>query len=235
MTNPSRTQGTVDAVNEWFTERFSRLTELSAQFLARIELNANGQIEVAASTQRQLRQIAEQYLEDNLAVDGCGLIFSRSAMGTENGHLEWWVREDEQRFARYSFGVVPGGDRYYDYEHHEWFIRAFHEDVPVFVGPYLDYLGVEAYVTTLTVPATLDGTRIGVIGNDIQLADLEKSMLPLLLGCPADAILIGTHNNVLISNSASYLPGEQVPSDLTGFRRIAVEPPSIGLELLIAE
>lgn len=235
MTASLRTQGTVDAVNAWFTERFSRLADLSDRFLAKIDLNSGGLIDVTASMQRQLRLIAEQYLEDNASVDGCGLIFSRTAMGTENGHIEWWVREDEQRFARYSFGVVPGGDRYYDYEHHEWFIRAFHEDVPVFVGPYLDYLGVEAYVTTLTLPATLNGTRIGVVGNDIQLADLEKSLLPLLLGCPTDAILIGTHNNVLISNSANYLPGAQVPHDLAGFRRVSVEPLSIGLELLLAE
>jgi hypothetical protein len=142
------------------------------------------------------------------------------------------VREDESRFARYSFGVVPGADRYYDYEHHEWFIRAFHEGTPALVGPYIDYLGVEAYVLTLTVPANVAGVRVGAIGNDIQVADLEAELLPVLQRSGIEMALVGRHGNVLVGNSSQLLPGVLVPDTLEGFARKRLGPEGADVQLI---
>lgn len=222
----------VDEISAWFANRFSQIEVLAEQLIGALRLDAQGRLELTESNRRQLKAIAVGYLAKNPTVDGCGLIFARTALGTENGHLEWWVREDDARFARYSFGVVPGGDRYYDYEHHEWFIRAFHEGTPALVGPYIDYLGVEAYVVTLTVPAVLDGVRVGAVGNDIQVADLEAALLPTLLKSHTELALLGSHGNVLIGNSSRFLPGEYVDSDIPGFARTNLGPSTIGLTLL---
>ena len=222
-------------LNNWLSRRFARLAELQAEFLAPMSLDDEEHLEIGEALRRKLRNIAVRYLAENECVDGCGLIFAQSALGTENGHLEWWVREDEQRFARYSFGVVPGADRYYDYEHHEWFVRAFHDGAPAIVGPYIDYLGVEAYVLTLTIPAEVNGIRVGAVGNDIQLADVEQALLPLMLRCDTDLVLLGSHRNVILSNSQAFLPGDFVPDTLERFRRVPVEPFTTGVLLLAAD
>lgn len=223
---------TVAEVTAWFTTRFEQLESLATELIGVLQFDAARRVELTETGRRRMKSIAERALSENSAVDGCGLIFARSALGTDNGHLEWWVREDETRFARYSFGVVPGGDRYYDYEHHEWFIRAFHDGAPALVGPYIDYLGVEAYVVTLTVPAVLDGVRIGAVGNDIQVVDLEAALLPVLLRSDSELAILGRHGNVVIGNSSRFLPGEYVPEELPGYARVALGPSSARLSLL---
>lgn len=224
----------VERLNAWFSNRFDRLDRLAGDLIDTLRFDDAGLLEITDSARRRLKSIAGRFLVENSAIDGCGLIFAHSALGTENGHLEWWVREDEQRFARYSFGVVPGADRYYDYEHHEWFTQAFHEGVPAVVGPYIDYLGIEAYVMTLTVPAEAGSRRIGAVGNDIQLADLEHELLPILLDCPGEAALVGRHGSVLLGNSSRFLPGEYVPEPTEGFRRVRLRPETAALQLLYA-
>ena len=234
MSAAAEAQPTIDRLNAWFGERFAHLESLSAELIHSLRLDEERRLELTEAMRRRMKVTATRFLVENPVVDGCGLIFAHSALGTENGHLEWWVREDEARFARYSFGVVPGADRYYDYEHHEWFIRAFNDGRPALVGPYIDYLGVEAYVLTLTVPAEIDGVRVGAVGNDIQLADIETALLPTLLDAPSDAILVGKHGNVLLSNSPAFLPGEYVGEAPSGFRRSRIAPESTGLQLFTA-
>ncbi|WP_449282332.1 cache domain-containing protein [Leucobacter sp.] len=235
MSAPESVRETLDRLSSWFTQHFERLQSLADELISTLRFSEDGLIEISDSTRRRLKSAAVRFLAEDETIDGCGLIFAHSALGTENGHLEWWVREDESRFARYSFGVVPGADRYYDYEHHEWFIRSFHEGTPALVGPYIDYLGVEAYVLTLTVPAEIRGTRVGAVGNDIQVADLEAALLPVLLDHPSAMALIGRHGNVIFSNSSRFLPGDYVPESLPGFRRARIDPAQAGVQLLYAD
>ena len=223
-----------EEISAWFAGRFAHLETLAAEMLAALRLDEARKLELTESTRRRMKAVAVRALAEHPVLDGCGFIFARSALGTENGHLEWWVREDEARFARYSFGVVPGGDRYYDYEHHEWFIRAFHHGEPALVGPYIDYLGVEAYVVTLTVPAQQGDSRLGAVGTDIQVSDLEAELLPVLLRSAEPLALVGRHGNVILGNSSRFLPGEFVPAEQPGTERIALGPDSTGVSLLIA-
>lgn len=231
---PARLRGTVAALDDWLARRFALLTELGEHFISVLALDAAQHIDLTDGARRRMKASATRYLAEHPVVDGCGLIFAHSALGTENGHLEWWVREEESRFARYSFGVVPGADRYYDYEHHEWFVRAFHDGAPAMVGPYIDYLGVESYVLTLTVPAELDGVRIGAIGNDITVADLETELLPLLLAHDEPLAVLGRHGSVLCSNTATLLPGAYVPEDAPEYQCAPLEPRSTGIRLVYA-
>ncbi|MBP1327383.1 hypothetical protein JOF28_002615 [Leucobacter exalbidus] len=229
---------TLPAVRErletWFAERLLAIDALAVEMLAKMHLDDNGILDLSESARRRLKTVAAQFLLNNEHIDGCGLIFAHSALGTENGHLEWWVREDDARFARYSFGVVPGADRYYDYEQHEWFVRSFEQGESALVGPYIDYLGVESYVLTLTVPAVVNGNRLGAVGNDIQLEDLERALLPLLQQREQELVLLSHHGNVLFGTSAQFLPGDYVPDSLPGYAREALSPQAMGLQLLYA-
>ena len=222
----------VQRVAAWFSRRFDRLTGLATQLIDVTSLDADGHIEITDATRKRLKSVAVRFLAEDETIDGCGLIIAQSALGTEVGDLEWWVREEESRFARYSFGVVPGADRYYDYSHHEWFTRAFIDGETAVVGPYIDYLGVEAYVVTITVPAEIDGVRIGAVGNDIQVADLEAALLPELLRTPAEIALVGARGTVLFGTSSTFVSGDYVAPELDGFRSVAVGPAGAGLRIV---
>lgn len=201
-----------EQLGAWFTDSFTQLTTLTKNLCQGLRLNQNNKLETSVRAKTEMKNAAEHFLAKHPIVDGCGLIFAHSALGTKNGRLEWWVREDESRFARYSFGVAPGADRYYDYEKHEWFIRAFQEGQSSAVGPFIDYLGVEVYIMTLTMPAQLGKHRIGAVGADIQLADLERQLLPTLLACNTETALLGGSGNVLLTNTPQLLPGETLQS-----------------------
>jgi hypothetical protein len=224
---------TVDTLIDWFENRFTHLRALSDELSTFLTHDSTGVLTVSATVRREMKASASHYLQQHPVVDGCGLIFAHSALGTESGQLEWWVREDESRFARYSFGVVPGGDRYYDYEQHEWFIRASVEGRSAAVGPYIDYLGVEVYIVTLTVPAVVEGRRVGAVGNDIQLEDLERALLPTLLSCESDIVIVSRHGNVLVSNTSQFLPGEALREVAPGFRFIALSDVTDGMRVMV--
>lgn len=232
---PVSAEETVARLSAWFDERFAHLAALGDELIAHLGFDEKGDLDLSGTARRGMKAAAARFLAEHDVVDGCGLIFAHSALGTEAGRLEWWVREDESRFARYSFGVVPGTDRYYDYEQHEWFIRAYSEGRSAAVGPFIDYLGVEVYIVTLTVPAEVGDRRVGAVGTDIQIDDLERALLPTLLRCDAELALLSRHGSVLISNSADYLPGDHLPSPPAGTRFVPLSEVTDGMHVLVSD
>ncbi|CAG7599973.1 cache domain-containing protein [Leucobacter soli] len=226
---------TIAALSAWFDDRFVHLAELGEELISGLGFDEAGTLELPSAARRGMKAAAARFLAEHPVVDGCGLIFAHSALGTDSGRLEWWVREDESRFARYSFGVVPGADRYYDYEQHEWFTRSFSEGRSAAVGPFIDYLGVEMYIMTLTVPAVVGGRRVGAVGTDIQIDDLERALLPTLLACDTEIALLSRRGNVLLSNSVDYLPGDRVAVPPEGTRFEPLSEATDGVHILVRE
>ncbi len=234
VTRGTRTNtDTLAELREWFDDRFAHLAALGDELVTGLAFNESGHLKVPSAARRDMKAAAAEFLAKHPVVDGCGLIFAHSALGTADGRLEWWVREDESRFARYSFGVVPGADRYYDYEQHEWFIRAFSEGRSAAVGPFIDYLGVEVYIVTLTVPAVVDGRRVGAVGTDLQVDDIERELLPILLRCDSEIVLLTSHGSVLLSNSANYLPGEMLLTPPEGSHFEALDDVTDGMHVMM--
>lgn len=224
-----------EQLEAWFHERLEHIEALAVELLGGLRLDDAGRLDLSDSVRRHLKSAAGRFLTANEHIDGCGLIVAHSALGTENGHLEWWVREDDARFARYSFGVVPGADRYYDYEQHEWFVRSFTEGESALVGPYIDYLGVESYVLTLTIPAEVGDKRVGAVGNDMQVQDLERALLPLLVRQDREFALLSHSDSVILSNSSRFLPGDHVTGQEPGYSLLPLSPRAMGLQLLYAD
>lgn len=237
----SRRTGTVDTAStiallrDWFDDRFAHLSALADDLIAGLGFDENGLLDLSPTARRSMKAAATRFLAAHPVIDGCGLIFAHSALGTEDGRLEWWVREDESRFARYSFGVAPGADRYYDYEQHEWFIRAYSGGRSAAVGPFIDYLGVEVYIVTLTVPAVVAGRRVGAVGTDLQVDDIERALLPTLLRSSAQLTLLGSHGQVLLSNSARHLPGEMVLTPPPGARFEPLSESTGGMRVMVVD
>lgn len=231
---PDTVRTAADALNAWFGDRLAALQHLERTLCAELELNADHTITITDRDRRRLKHHSVAYLAEQRVADGCGLILAHSVLDSPRGQLEWWVREDEARFARYSFGVVPGNDRYYDYEQLDWFTRSVGQEAPAFAGPYIDYLGVETYVVTLTTPARVDGELIGAAGNDIQMTDLENEVLPLIRDCSHTLALVNAQGNVIVSNSTDFLVGDIIQNEQPGLQRTVIAPEVFELSLVFS-
>jgi hypothetical protein len=73
---------------------------------------------------------------------------------------------------------------------------------------------------------------VGAIGNDIQVADLEAELLPVLQRSGIEMALVGRHGNVLVGNSSQLLPGVLVPDTLEGFARKRLGPEGADVQLI---
>lgn len=225
-------QHVAQTLSHWFQTRLQALQQLEQALCSELSLNKQGSVNITDKDRKLLKEHSIQYLANHPIADGCGLIFALSMLDSGRGQLEWWVREDETRFARYSFGVVPGSDRYYDYEQLDWFTKAFVEAKPALVGPYIDYLGVETYVVTVTTPAWIAGELVGAAGTDIQMSDLEEHIMPILQRSPYVAAIVTETGNVMASNSSKFLVGECVHPVPEGYHYTALSPEVFGLRLM---
>lgn len=177
---------------------------------------------------------AVQFLNEHALPDGTGAVFSRAATGSEEGILEWWARDPERGFARISFGTNPTGDRFYDYEQLEWFETAFGAKKRAIAGPYIDYLGIEEYIVTCMTPLVVNNDVVGVVGCDIRMGDLERTLMPMLLRIPGDAAILNPHRNVLVGNSGRFVSGDRVLNAPDGFAITPLHIASMDLSLLHA-
>lgn len=232
MTMTVTPQEITATLSAWFTAQFTRLEGLATTLAEELALDSAGRLRVSDAARKRMRGHSTAFLAEHALIDGCGLIFSRAALGTENGQLEWWVREDDARFARYSFGVNPSGDRFYDYEQLEWFTRAYESGNQSLAGPYIDYLGVEDYIVTVTTPIHVAGTRVGVAGMDIQMTDLETTLVPMLRRLDHDTAILNQHGSILIGSSGRFLSGDRMALLPAGYAISPLEPASAQLALL---
>jgi hypothetical protein len=231
------TQQVLDTLTGWFTESFEAIESMASEFSRLIETDhdpAQPLLQVSALARRGLKERVLEVLRTHPIADGAGALFSRAHLGSVEGVIEWWVRDDDMddRVSRYSFGVNPSGERFYDYESLEWFTNAFTNRTRTITGPYIDYLGVEEYIVTLTIPLRIHDRVVGVAGLDIRMADLERELVPILRRLPDDAALLNSHESVLVGNSGRFVSGDRVASVPQGYTVSALDMPSPALRLL---
>ena len=230
---PAETLNDVHYVlSDWFETYYRDIEAFGEDLSAIIEFDPSHAGHVTDATRGSIRDRSVLFLDQHALPDGAGVVFSRSATGSSEGLLEWWVRDPEQRVARYSFGVNPTGDRFYDYERLEWFETAFTEQHRAIAGPYIDYLGVEEYIVTCTVPLRVNGAVIGVAGTDNRMADIERVLLPMLRRLPGDAAILNPHKNVLVGNSGHFMSGDRVPQAPDGYTITPLDVRGINLSLI---
>lgn len=208
----------VDALSRWFTRAFADLDTLNADFCEHLEKASSPEDDVVALARLGrdgIKKRSKRFLAEHPAADGVGVIFARAADAEGRGVIEWWERDASLGVHRYAFGLNPAGDRFYDYEKIEWFVMTFGSGQHWITGPYIDYLGVDEYVVTLTAQSSVHGRPVGIAGVDIQMSDLERELLPLLQRFPGRAALVTTHGSVLASNTSSLIAGDRVrPAEL---------------------
>lgn len=234
MTNSATVHEASTALSEWFEAFYSDIETFGADLGERVEFNEKKPGTVTQASSEALKARSVRFLNEHPLPDGCGAVFSRTATGSAEGVLEWWVRESEDDVARISFGTNPTGDRFYDYEQLEWFETAFGAKKRAIAGPYIDYLGVEEYIVTCMTPLIVHGDVLGVVGCDIRMGDLERSLMPMLRRIPGDAAILNPHGNVLVGNSGRFVSGDRVLNAPEGFVISPLNVSSMNLSLLHA-
>jgi len=167
-----------------------------------------------------IRSRAIDLLSHRLLADGTGVIFDPDLIAIPEQLIQWQVRSQDGGFEPYGFVYDATSTEYYDFLRLPWFETPRRTGAPTLAGPYLDYLGVDDYVLTATVPILNDGTFIGVAGADLQVSDLERIMISRCRGLRTAVALVAAEDRIVCSTSARYLPGDRLPREAESGHRM---------------
>jgi hypothetical protein len=200
--------GIVEDLTAWFTDLYSDLTELASG----VEQTLHGAGSRSSLTTKDLfavKAAAEEFLDKHRACEGAGVVIQPGIIGAE-GAVEWWIRATDDTTRRLLVTLTPQTTGFYDFETLEWFRNVVDTGRPTLTGPYVDYLGMDKYIITTTVPFRLDEKIIGAAGCDIEIRSLESALMPLLRRIDDDAALVTNTGRILLGNSGRFLVGNRV-------------------------
>lgn len=232
MTAPDELAAGLDA---WFTQIFAELDAMNLDFVDLLERDSTPADDVAKLARlgrSGMKRRVQRFLHEHPSADGAGLIFTRAQTDPREGVIEWWERDDANSVSRHMIGTNPTHDRFYDYEQHEWFSTPFRSGRPWITGPYIDYLGIDEYVVTLTTRTVAHGRPVGVAGLDIQMQDFERALVPIMRRIPGAAALLSPHYSVLVGNSSRFITGDRIDRAPSGFVSTKLDAAGATLYLL---
>ncbi|HEY4616203.1 MAG TPA: hypothetical protein VIG75_12140 [Citricoccus sp.] len=169
-----------------------------------------------------MREHAVGLLSRRAMADGAGFIFNADRIAVHEQLIQWQVRSQDGGFEPYGFVYDADSTEYYDFMRLPWFETPRRTGTPTLAGPYLDYLGVDEYVLTATVPMISGELFIGVSGADIQVSDLERIMLGRCRGLHIPVALVTAEDRIVCSTSAHYLPGDRLPETPEAGHRVVL-------------
>lgn len=252
MDNPS-TAGAVRALSVWFDRLFAAIDGLGAAVTGDLEalLDGGAPVTVDRTTSARLRARAASLLDSVPAADGAGVVLAPELLRSDTAELQWWrrcARDDDASavrtgagstsgadpgdgLERTEFDLDPASDRFYDYAALDWFTGPYGHGARTVAGPYIDYLGIDYYICTVSAPVRAHGRVVGIVGCDIRMQDLERALLPLMRDLPG-AALLGRTRQVLVGNTGRLSTGVLVAAVPPGFRTVPLAAGAAGLELL---
>ncbi|MDJ1370088.1 cache domain-containing protein [Gulosibacter molinativorax] len=220
-------------IASWFNELFSDLETLGADLTKLVETDFRDDppYEVTATTSAKLRKRVIEDLAEHTDLDGAGLIFPIELQKPGKARLEWWIRAGRE-FVRQKFNLDPTSGQFYDYEILEWWQGGYHEERRAIAGPYIDHLGVDDYIVTMTVPAYANGKKIGVAGKDMVMREVETKLLRMLSPLGPGTALLNRHNSVIVGNTGALSTGILVAQIPQGYARTRIDSPGLDLSLI---
>lgn len=169
-----------------------------------------------------MHDLAVGLLSRHAIADGAGMIFNPDRIAVAEQLIQWQVRNQDGGFEPYGFVFDSDSTDYYDYMRLPWFDTPRRTGEPTLSGPYLDYLGVDDYVLTATVPVVSGEVFIGLAGADIRVSDLERMVLSRCKGFRTPMALVTAEDRIVCSNSAHYLPGDRLPQEMDAVHRMVL-------------
>lgn len=164
-------------------------------------------------------------LEDpaGLAI-GAGFVAAPGFLREAEFHLAWWLGRSN------TFGVTgsdaevrrlravedPSADDFRDYTALEWWRVPLETGATHITGPYVDYLCTDDYTLTLTMPVRFEDRIVGVVGADLYVTEVERTLLPVLRRVPGTATIVNASGRVVLSTDPHRATGTLVRGDRTG-------------------
>ncbi|WPR64451.1 MULTISPECIES: GntR family transcriptional regulator [Micrococcaceae] len=214
-------------------------TDLST-FLESEASQVEGLVRADSESERILTSIhahATATLDRFESAAGAGPIFDVSPEGQGGDCLYWWIRSAPGLYERRLMDTVAGTEKFYDFRSNPWFQQSQERRVPVLQGPYIDYLGYDAYLVTVTAPMLgTDGDFHGVFGVDLELGSLEQAFLPLLRSVPgSELVLADASARVILASSSRWSSGQRIDQAVPGWSVMRLAPESLGLQVFYRE
>lgn len=140
---------------------------------------------------------------------GGGYVAARDALTDRPLYLAWWQGDDQQLLGESD---APASGAPFDYTRREWFRVPAESGRRHVTGPYVDYVCTDEYVVTCTAPVVVDGRLTGVVGADVLVETLERTLLPELRS--VGATLVGDHGRAIASADHRIAPGTLLDPDV---------------------
>jgi len=178
---------------------------------------------------------------DGALIIGAGFVAQPGFIPDAPWHLAWWLGHAN------TFGVTgpaapalrrliavedEQSESFRDYTTLEWWRVPATTHERHITGPYVDYLCTDDYTLTSTMPAFHDGQMIGVVGADLYVNDIERTLLPAVRGAGRRAALVNASGRVVVASDSSRPTGSLIrPAAWADHDRVV--PCANGLALLI--
>jgi hypothetical protein len=177
---------------------------------------------------------------DGALIIGAGFVAQPGFIPDAPWHLAWWLGHAN------TFGVTgpaapalrrlvavedEQSESFRDYTTLEWWRVPAATGERHITGPYVDYLCTDDYTLTSTMPAFRDGAMIGVVGADLYVNDIERTLLPAVRGAGRRAALVNASGRVVVASDSSRATGSLIRPAAWDEHRVV--PCANGLALLV--
>lgn len=185
--------------------------------------------------------VVPELTREGALIIGAGFVAQPGFIPDAPWHLAWWLGHAN------TFGVTgpaapelrrlvavedEHSESFRDYTTLEWWRVPATTHEQHITGPYVDYLCTDDYTLTLTMPAFRAGEMIGVVGADLYVNDVERTLLPAVRGAGARAALVNASGRVVVASDSSRPTGSLIrPASWEQHDRVV--PCANGLTLLV--
>ena len=185
--------------------------------------------------------VVPELTRDGALIIGAGFVAQPGFIPDAPWHLAWWLGHAN------TFGVTgpaapalrrlvavedEQSESFRDYTTLEWWRVPATTHERHITGPYVDYLCTDDYTLTSTMPAFHDGEMIGVVGADLYVNDVERTLLPAVRSAGQRSALVNASGRVVVASDSSRPTGSLIrPSAWHEHDRVV--PCANGLSLLI--
>ena len=202
---------------------------------------AGNEVDVAGIDALVETLVVPDLSRDGALIIGAGFVAQPGFIPDAPWHLAWWLGHAN------TFGVTgpaapalrrliavedEQSESFRDYTTLEWWRVPSTTHERHITGPYVDYLCTDDYTLTSTMPAFRDGAMIGVVGADLYVNDIERTLLPAVRGAGRQAALVNASGRVVVASDSSRPTGSLI-RPATWEQHDRVVPCGNGLALLI--
>lgn len=153
--------------------------------------------------------------EPGALVIGAGFVAAPQFLADTDWHLAWWLGHSntfglgatDPGIRRLEAEEDPTAENFRDYTNLEWWRVPAQTHAPHITGPYVDYLCTDDYTLTLTMPVMFDGRLVGMVGADLYVNEIERTLLPVVRRIERPATLVNASGRVVVSTDPHRATG----------------------------